>query len=267
MGKGWHALFLGLGGGYMQTNLASQCAADARIDTLENSPGVVPVAKNMFGFSSNDPKQHLEFGDGVELMKHHASAGDKYDFIFTDHSSASSKEFMASAQHLLQPGGRLAFSKMGEYKDEWLTSLKDFFSSATPTRTREGNYTLVVTPKVVGSAAEEPVLAQSDREAAEFTKAAGAALLPAKQAPPGSVSVDSAAAIFNVKSPKDVPEALASSSKASAAEVLATNAGDESNESAARNVGEVLKVSESDTKGTAVAPDAMRKPAIEAQAV
>jgi len=157
---GWHALFLGLGGGYMQTNLGKLCAADARIDTIENSPGVVPVARNMFGFNSSDPKQHLEFGDGLQGMKHHVGAGDKYDFIFTDHASESSREFMENAHHLLKPGGKLAFSKIGAYKDEWLGSLKDFFSDVEPTRTAEGNYTLMTTARALPKSGLPPLGAE-----------------------------------------------------------------------------------------------------------
>mmetsp|Transcript_57539 Transcript_57539/g.89552 ORF Transcript_57539/g.89552 Transcript_57539/m.89552 type:complete len:461 (-) Transcript_57539:65-1447(-) len=152
---GWHALFVGLGGGYMQTNFAKLCAADARLDTIENAPGVVPVAKNTFGFNPRDPKQHLEFGDVLPAMKDHASAGDKYDFIFTDYKSASSKAFLNSAHDLLKPSGRLAFSKTGEeYKEDWLDALKDYFTPAKVTKTAEGNFTLMATPKVLSNAVQ-----------------------------------------------------------------------------------------------------------------
>lgn len=150
---GWKALIIGLGGGFLQTNLERHCAHDSHIDTIETNPSVVPVAKNAMGFNAQSIHQHVQFGDGLQGAKDHLNAGDKYDFIFTDEASENSAEFLETAQQLLKPTGRFAISKLGNqatFSNNWLHTFSEYFAPAQVWDAKEGNHIMVTTPLPVG---------------------------------------------------------------------------------------------------------------------
>jgi len=170
---GWHALIIGLGGGFMQTTLEQQCGHDVRIDTIESSPSVVPVAKNALGFDAQSAHQHIQFGNGLQGAKDHLNAGDKYDFIFTDETSENSREFLETAQQLLKPTGRFSISKVGSqatFSKDWLDKFHDYFAPAEVLQGKEGNHIIVTTPLPMGSKPKD-ILARQGLHDGEPSKA------------------------------------------------------------------------------------------------
>eukprot|EP00931_Biecheleriopsis_adriatica_P063440 TRINITY_DN38422_c0_g1_i2.p1 TRINITY_DN38422_c0_g1~~TRINITY_DN38422_c0_g1_i2.p1 ORF type:complete len:284 (-),score=75.43 TRINITY_DN38422_c0_g1_i2:13-864(-) len=97
-------LFLGLGGGYYQTYLASHCP-DSETLTLEPNPTVIQAAKDYFGFSGDVVP--FSAASGMERL---LGEGQQYDSIVSDMGQHQLSDIeLARAQKLLKPGGTFFF--------------------------------------------------------------------------------------------------------------------------------------------------------------
>ncbi|CAE7572119.1 pkd2 [Symbiodinium sp. CCMP2592] len=119
-------LFLGLGGGYYQSYLASQCPA-SRTLTLENNATIVEAARDFFGFQGD-----VMLADATSGMKHLLKHGEKFDAVISDlgQRQMESRD-LKLAQKLLRPGGTFLFQwcygglrkhemKLDKMMDAWL---------------------------------------------------------------------------------------------------------------------------------------------------
>jgi spermidine synthase len=122
-------LIIGLGGGTLPRTLAKLLPA-ATIDTVEIDPSVVKVAKQYFGFASNERLNVFE-EDGRAYVRRAVRTGQHYDLIMLDAYDSEyipehllTREFLQEVQQLMAPGAVLAantFSASRLYNNESVT--------------------------------------------------------------------------------------------------------------------------------------------------
>jgi len=138
-------LFLGLGGGYYQSYLASQCPA-SRTLTLENNATIVEAARDFFGFQGD-----VMLADATSGMKHLLKHGEKFDAVISDlgQRQMESRD-LKLAQKLLRPGGTFLFQWCygGLRKHEMkLDKMMDYFVDVSAAADRDGHCTYYAAQK------------------------------------------------------------------------------------------------------------------------
>eukprot|EP00746_Dinoflagellata_sp_MGD_P005340 gnl/MRDRNA2_/MRDRNA2_110348_c0_seq1.p1 gnl/MRDRNA2_/MRDRNA2_110348_c0~~gnl/MRDRNA2_/MRDRNA2_110348_c0_seq1.p1 ORF type:complete len:473 (+),score=90.75 gnl/MRDRNA2_/MRDRNA2_110348_c0_seq1:176-1594(+) len=140
-GRPVSTLFLGLGGGTMQTYLHHQCPQLETV-TVESNPNVVDAARHYFGFGSGGSPVLIQ-QDAHTALHDLAGRPKKFDFIIVDidDTPLSSQDIM-DAHTLLKPGGRLLQNWNNDHfsrTEEQLANLKSTFHDVTTTRNNQNS--------------------------------------------------------------------------------------------------------------------------------
>ncbi|CAK9041170.1 unnamed protein product [Durusdinium trenchii] len=138
-------LFLGLGGGYYQSYLASQCPGSEAL-TVEKNPTIVEAARDYFGFEGD-----VMLADATTGMKSLLKQDAKFDAVISDMGQRPMESSdLRLAQKLLRPGGTFLFQWCygGLRKHEMkLDKMMDYFIDVSAAADKDGRCTFYAAEK------------------------------------------------------------------------------------------------------------------------
>ncbi|CAE7783311.1 speE, partial [Symbiodinium pilosum] len=139
--KPMELLMLGLGGGTMQSYIAHECP-DAKLATIEASPGVVEAARRFFGFTGQ-----ADVAGAQEALQDLVKQRRRFDAVVVDITdTVLAKRDVENLHSLLKNGGLVLQNHTNHLKmSDQLSAFRDVFANVSQESFAEGNVVVTST--------------------------------------------------------------------------------------------------------------------------